>query len=160
MSDTGAGGGGDDPDPRYARISMGVRLLGDAIRRRRGEQGLSQKAAARAWGFPYSTLCALETATVRNYQVANITRLDDILGLDAWALLQQSDHPGLDQLRAEMDELRSALDELRSALDELRARIDETGEPTAGILEGLGLTEDELGEVVAFAYFLIARRRG
>ena len=152
MSDPDAGGGGDLTPDGYARRAMGVRALGDMIRRRRGEQGLSQKAAARAWGFPYTTLCDIERGTVRNYQVANIARLDPVLGVDAWAVLHQSDTPpGVDELRAELDELREVVTELREVCGQIET-------PAAGVLEGLGLTDAELGLVVAFAHLLLSRR--
>ena len=150
----------DEPDPErsapagsYARRAMGVRLLGDALKRKRGQQGLSQKAAAATWPFPYSTLCALEQGEVRNYQITTVAPLDAILGFSAWDLLQQSDEPVEPITRGELDEVRRELAALAAAVADLAPRAP------AGQLEELGLSDDEAAEVVAFAHFVLARRR-
>ena len=150
----------DEPDPYrsaplggYVRRQMGVRLLGDALRRRRGEQGLSQKAAANTWPFPYTTLCDIEKGVDRNYQITTIARLDAILGFSAWDLLQQSDEPVPPITRAELDEMRRELAALAAAVADLVPAAP------AGRLEELGLADDELAEVIAFAHFVLARRR-
>lgn len=137
---------------------MGVRLLGDTLRRRRGEAGLSQKAAARAWGFPYSTLCAIEKGEPRNYLITNIARLDPILGLDAWTLLHEEEP---EPTGVVVNELRAELDDLRAVVTGLQARLAE-GEPSRLTpLETVAgdLTNGELDDLVAFAHFLRSRRR-
>lgn len=155
MVEPDAGGGGDDPPDGYARKAMGIRLLGDTIRRRRGEQGLSQKQAAKTWSFPYSTLCALEKGLVRNYQVTTIAPLDAILGVDAWAMLNRPDLPDVSDLRVELDELRAMVGELRAAVETIPPPAQA---PAAGALEELGLTNGEISLVVAFAHLLLSRR--
>ena len=132
---------------------MGVRLLGDALRRRRGEEGLSQKAAAVAWRFPYTTLCDLEKGVERRWQITTVAPLDAVLGFSAWDLLQQSDEAVPSITRDELDEVRRELAALAAAVADLMPSA------SAGRLEELGLSDDEVAEVVAFAHFVLARRR-
>ena len=133
---------------------MGVRRLGDALRRRRGEQGLSQKAAAAAWQFPYTTLSDIERGVDRTYRVTNISRLSPILGEDAWELLQGPDVPVVPITRDELDEVRREL----SALAATVATLVALSQTRVAGLKGLDLTNGELAEVVAFAHFVLSRR--
>lgn len=139
--------------------AMGVRLLGDALRRRRGEAGLSQKAAAVAWNFPLATLGAIEQGVDRNYQPTTVAPLDVVLGESAWDLLQSTDEPLAG--RDEVDQLRGDLTELREIVANLQARLA-AGEPgRLTPLEAVAgdLSNGELDDLVAFAHFLRSRRR-
>lgn len=139
--------------------AMGVRLLGDALRRRRGEAGLSQKAAALIWNFPLATLGAIEQGVIRNYQPTTIARLDVVLGESAWGLLATTDEPLAG--RDEVDQLRGELTDLRVVVADLQARLEE-GEPSRlAALETVAddLSNGELDDLVAFAHFLRSRRR-
>jgi len=117
----------------------------------------SQKAAAAHWNVPYSTLCAIEQGKERNYQPQTLAHFDAMLGRSAWELYEQPDEAGYDvpaASAASVEEVRTRLDELEAALQALR------GQPP-NHLEAVTseLSPDELAEVVAFAHFVLARRR-
>jgi transcriptional regulator with XRE-family HTH domain len=141
--------------------AMGVRLLGDALRRRRGEAGLSQKAAAVAWNFPLATLGAIEQGVIRNYQPTTIARLDPVIGTSAWDLLQTPEiGGGLAAAATDLDQLRAELVDLRVLVADLQARLEEEEPSRLAALETVAgeLTNGELDDLVAFAHFLRSRR--
>jgi hypothetical protein len=135
---------------------MGLRRLAAELKKARGMR--SQKAAAAYWNVPYSTLCALEQAKVRNYQPQTLAHFDAMLGRSAWDLYEPPDEAGWDVPAASVasvEELRSRLDELETALRTLSAQ------QPVNRLEALAaeLTDAELTDVVSFAHFVLARRR-
>lgn len=73
---------------------MGVRRLGDAVRKARGT--MSQKDAAELWQFPVATLGAIEQGVDRGYRSDNLQRLDAVLGESAWDLYTRPDPPPAD----------------------------------------------------------------
>jgi hypothetical protein len=155
-SEDGAGNP-DDGAGLASRRAMGLRRLGDELRRARGT--MTQQAAATHFAVAYSTLCAIEQGQDRNYQSHTLHQFDAMIGKDAWIVYSQPDVAGYDvpaASAAALDELRARVDELDAALGALAA-----GGP-ANRLEGLAaeLTDDELAEVIAFAHWVLARRRG
>jgi hypothetical protein len=134
---------------------MGLARLSRELKKARGT--LSQKAAATHWGVPYTTLCALEQGKPRNYQPHTLAHFDAMLGRSAWDLYDMSDEAGYDVPAASV----AALDELRARVDELADQLHELAARTPNPLEALAveLTAAELDEVIAFAHFLLGRRR-
>lgn len=120
---------------------------------------MSQKAAAAHFGVPYSTLCAIEQGQDRRYQSHTLHQFDAMIGRDADQLYRQPDVPGYDVPAATADsvaDLQRRVDELETTIQALLAR------PAPTRLEALALelTDAELAEVVSFAHWVLARRRG
>ena len=145
-----------DGDPLPSGHEMGLARLSRELKMARGT--LSQKAAAAHWNVPYSTLCALEQGKARNWQPHTLARFDTMLGRRAWDLYEQPDEVGYDVPAASA----TAVDELRARLDHLEATLAALTARPANRLEGLAgeLTDAELDEVVSYAHWVLARRRG
>jgi hypothetical protein len=133
---------------------MGVRRLGDRLRRARGTR--TQRAAADHFKVPYSTLCAIEQGKVRNYQPHTLAQFDAMIGGDAWDVYaNQPDEPVDVAAAADVDDLARRLETLEEAVRALAAGPADALAAVAG-----ELTPVERDEVVAFAHWVLARRRG
>lgn len=138
---------------------MAVRRVGSALKKAQGAMG--QKAFADRWNLPLGTLRDLQQGKVRNYRAQTLNRFDVVLGGPGRTveLYDQPDEEpatrqALEQLRAELEALRATVAELQSLGAAGPAARSEAIEAVVG-----ELSTAELDELVAFAHFLLARRR-
>lgn len=160
MSDTGARA--LSPDEGHAVASAddmvvrGVKRVQRALQRAMGTK--TQTAFAEEWGLPFGTMQALLQGRVRNYRSTTLAAFDEVLGRSTWELYTAAD----DEL-ADVDAVRDGVNELRAEVAALAASVqafeERMGRPSP--LEAVvgELSGAELDDLVAFAHFLLARRR-
>jgi transcriptional regulator with XRE-family HTH domain len=159
MSDAEQGrSAGGDHGPVTSR-AMGVRRLGNALKKARGR--MSQQAAAEAWGVALSTLGAIEQGVDRKYQPPTLAPFDAVLGREgaAWDLYNQPEEAGWDVPAASLvlvEDLRGRIEELEETVATLTERLNQPPSPLDAARGQL--SADEVSELVAYAHFMLIRR--
>jgi hypothetical protein len=121
---------------------------------------MKQRAFADEWDLPFGTMQALLQGRVRNYRSTTLAAFDRVLGRSTWGLYTQSeDETDVDEPdagRSELDELRAEVASLAASVQAFEERISRPAALEAVVGE---LSAVELDELIAFAHFLLARRR-
>lgn len=100
-------------DAALGSPGVGIRRVGDAIKRARGT--MPQKVAAKTWGVPLATMAALEQGIERNYQPHTLAQFDQVLGQSTLDLYLRPDGEQMRTIEEKVTDLTSKVDALLAA---------------------------------------------